>query len=119
MAVKKLTGVTAEQLAQLKAGNFEPMARVYKIKEDLLTIPAGYWQHETRTISPKAGKPFTLELALFKVGNETFERPFRSGEELSEDNEIKVSIYVAERDETTSSGYVIKKGTMKQFAANA
>lgn len=119
MAVKKLTGVSAEQLASLRAGNFEPMAKVYALKEPLITIPAGYWDYQEKEVSPKSGSAFTVKLAVFKIGNETFERTFRSGEEIDTENEIVIGKYVAERDQTTSNGYKIVKGTVKQFAANA
>lgn len=113
----KLLKITdAKVLSILRQGQFTPAEKVYVEEEPILTIPAGSWELEEKTITPATGAPFKMLVANFAVGKEKFDRVFRSGSKPTGDEDIKISTYKAEREFHCTNGTVIAKGTVKQFA---
>lgn len=121
MAIKKvMPKVNQQVLSELRGTQFQPQAPVYVMEDNLVTIPSDLYSVETKDIPARGTREaFTLHISKFEINGEQFEIAYRSGVVPDSDDDLVISRYKAERDFETSSGKLIKKGTVKIFAANA
>ena len=120
MATTKKLVVDPKVLALLRNEQFKPEAPVYEQNEVLVTIPANDYEIRSKLV-PQSGnsKPWTAYECVFQVGKEEFSIRMRSGQVPDEDADMAICSFTANRDFTTTSGKVIKKGDEKVFAVNA
>lgn len=103
-----------EVLAKLKSSQFVAQKPVWVDPEPLITIPEGSYDVEEKQLDG-----FTLNVASFKIGKDTFEFAYRSKVVPDQDGDLVIAEFTANSDFTCTNGKVIKKGTTKQFATNA